>query len=128
MQISLRFHPKAFKDLATAFDPASNVAYAAQFLRSLEEKTGSWWRAVGGYHSLTPEHAAVYRSLVQLAWSGAGLPKEQVDAVRGYIPNDAMVVGQDALGSPEETAALLEKQREAARGSRPPRLVIIGGQ
>jgi hypothetical protein len=129
MQVSLRYHPTAFEDLATAFDPASNVAYAAKFLRLLKEKTGSWWLAVGEYHSLTPEHAEVYRGLVQLAWSGAAISKAKLDAVRGYIPADAMVVDLEAIGSPEETALLLRKQREAASSSsRPPRLVIVGGQ
>jgi hypothetical protein len=42
---------------------------------------------------------------------------------------EGKLVDFDAIGSPEETAALLKKQRDAAVGStRRPRLVIVGGQ
>ena len=33
MQISLRYHPRAFASLNEAFDPTANVAYAAKFLK-----------------------------------------------------------------------------------------------
>ncbi|MFA7430008.1 MAG: hypothetical protein WCZ23_07615, partial [Rhodospirillaceae bacterium] len=36
MQINLFYHGKAFPDLDTAFDPASNVAYAIEFLTNLK--------------------------------------------------------------------------------------------
>ena len=46
MQINLRYHPNAFKNLEEAFDPAANVAYGAQFLKSLHTLQGSWPNAV----------------------------------------------------------------------------------
>jgi hypothetical protein len=61
MQINLRHHPKAFADLDTAFDPASNVGYAVQLLSSLRREWGSWTRAVGNYHSNTPALSGPYR-------------------------------------------------------------------
>lgn len=61
MQINLLHHPKAFEDMDAALDPASNVAYAAQLLRSLRQQRGSWTRAVGDYHSTTPSRSGPYR-------------------------------------------------------------------
>jgi Transglycosylase SLT domain len=61
MQINLLHHPKAFEDLDAALDPARNVAYAAQLLRSLRQQRGSWTRAVGDYHSTTPSRSGPYR-------------------------------------------------------------------
>jgi soluble lytic murein transglycosylase-like protein len=61
MQINLRHHPDAFPDLDAAFNPVSNVAYAAQLLRSLRQQSGSWTRAVGNYHSATPTLSGPYR-------------------------------------------------------------------
>ena len=41
MQINLRYHPNSFRTIESAFDPALNVAYGAQFLRSLHRLQGS---------------------------------------------------------------------------------------
>jgi hypothetical protein len=72
MQISLTHHPDAFASLDQAFDPAANADYGARFLMELFEKTGSWPKAVGLYHSGTPELAADYQMKVY-----AALPLEQ---------------------------------------------------
>jgi len=66
MQVNLRYHPKAFKSLAQAFDPRANAAYAAGFLRKLRDDKRSWTQAVKHYHSATqslnrPYHAKVYK-------------------------------------------------------------------
>lgn len=51
MQVNLLHHPKAFKSLDEAFDPGSNIEYAAKFLKSLYLKNNSWEKAVCHYHS-----------------------------------------------------------------------------
>ncbi len=61
MQVNLRHHPRAFKDLDAAFDPERNIAYATRFLRDLRAQWGSWTRAVGNYHSNTPVLSGRYR-------------------------------------------------------------------
>jgi hypothetical protein len=76
MQISLTMHPKAFAGMEQAFDPAANADYGARFLAELYGKTGSWPKAVGMYHSGTPELAADYQAKVY-----AALPGEQRVAV-----------------------------------------------
>jgi Transglycosylase SLT domain len=69
MQVNLYHHADAFSSLEQAFDPASNVAYAGQFLRSLFADSGSWQEAAGLYHSATPEHKIPYREKVVQLWN-----------------------------------------------------------
>src|SRR5215813_15266126 len=38
MQVNLHYHPAAFTSLDDAFDPATNVAYAGEFLNSLKSE------------------------------------------------------------------------------------------
>lgn len=68
MQINLLYHPNAFASLNDAFDPSKNVAYAAKFLRELKDSHDSWTRAVGFYHSGTPEFHNRYREKVLEIW------------------------------------------------------------
>ena len=53
MQVNLAWHPGAFADLDGAFDPETNVAYAAKHLVGLFTARRSWTLAVGLYHSAT---------------------------------------------------------------------------
>jgi len=73
MQINLMYHPEAFIDLEEAFDPESNVAYAASYLRQLRDDKHSWSIAVAHYHSATPERGQVYRKKVFDTWTNARL-------------------------------------------------------
>jgi hypothetical protein len=68
MQINLQYHPNAFPDLETAFEPENNVGYAAKYLRSLFDDTKSWITAVGNYHSATPEFHFRYRAKITELW------------------------------------------------------------
>ena len=71
-QINLMHHPNAFPSLEAAFDPATNAAYAAKFLKELFAQSGDWNRATAMYHSATPEIGAEYQRRVL-----AVLPEEQ---------------------------------------------------
>ncbi len=68
MQVNLLHHPDAFDGLDAAFDPVSNVGFAARFLLQLRSQTGSWPEAAALYHSATPALAADYRRKVMAAW------------------------------------------------------------
>jgi Transglycosylase SLT domain len=70
MQVNLRYHPDAFTSLDDAFDPASNVAYAARFLKGLFGATNHWPTAASYYHSQTPHLAAAYRDHLMKVWNG----------------------------------------------------------
>jgi hypothetical protein len=92
MQISLRHHPNAFADLATALDPVANVDYGALFLSALKQKSGDWEQAVGDYHSTTPGFGDTYRNLVQVAWTGGRLSPNAVNAVRATAPEGPAII------------------------------------
>jgi soluble lytic murein transglycosylase-like protein len=51
MQINLYFHREHFPSVAKMFEPHANVDYAAQFLRELRRREGSWTLAVARYHA-----------------------------------------------------------------------------
>ncbi len=72
MQINLLHHPDAFPSVDAGFDPATNVAYAVRFLRSLHAQTGDWAAATARYHSATPERGLIYHQRVMAAMSGQG--------------------------------------------------------
>ena len=69
MQVNLMHHATAFASLDDAFDPVINARYAAQFLQRLLAQTGSWPRAVAGYHSLTPDIGGEYARKVLAIWA-----------------------------------------------------------
>jgi hypothetical protein len=98
MQISLRHHPNAFPDLATALDPVANVDYGALFLSALKQKSGDWMVAVGDYHSTTPGFGDTYRSLVQVAWAGGSLSARSVRAVRATLPEGPAIISISEIG------------------------------
>jgi hypothetical protein len=101
MQVNLRYHPDAFNDLEAAFDPATNVSYAAKLLRTQYERFSSWKRAVAAYHSGGADSPAAqlrgrdYASRVLRYW------RKEIDAMVGRPVNVAS----------EKVAA---KQRRAA--------------
>ena len=64
MQVNLKHHPHAFTSPERAFDPLSNVRYAAAFVSDLSDRTGSWSEAVGIYHSANPDRGDPYRNMV----------------------------------------------------------------
>ena len=51
MQVNLHYHPNAFRNLKEAFNPNTNVRYAANFLKKLHKNKGNWNDAIGSYHS-----------------------------------------------------------------------------
>ncbi len=71
MQVNLYHHPTAFRDLADAFDPMTNVTYAAGFLLRLRQSTRSWTRAVAHYHSSERARGGPYWLKVRVAWNMA---------------------------------------------------------
>ena len=69
MQVNLRYHPNAFPTIEDAFDPATNVAYGAQFLASLHKLQGSWAKAIERYHSSDDGRREEYRERVVFLWN-----------------------------------------------------------
>jgi hypothetical protein len=69
MQVNLQAHPGAFTSLEDAFDPLTNVTYAASFLKTLAAEEGSWAKAAAYYHSQNPARYRGYRSKVREIWA-----------------------------------------------------------
>jgi hypothetical protein len=92
MQVNLRHHPNAFESLEEAFDPQSNVAYAARFLKGLYGDTSSWSQAVAFYHSTARELNAPYRAkvyrLVAQVWRSDAEKKRQ-EVIAAYLERRA---------------------------------------
>ncbi len=72
MQINLKYHPYAFRNLEEAFDPQINVAYAGRLFSKLRNQFSSWQEAVGYYHSWTKSHNDRYRTKVLKQWDVLG--------------------------------------------------------
>ncbi len=51
MQINHRWHAAHFNALSEMFDPARNVEYAANFLKTLRAQEGNWTLAVARYNA-----------------------------------------------------------------------------
>lgn len=64
-QLNIRYHGQAFDTFEDMFDPDKNADYAARFLTSLYQETGTWADAVAAYHSRTPDLAQAYLEQVK---------------------------------------------------------------
>jgi hypothetical protein len=82
MQVNLHHHGAAFGSLEEAFDPQTNVTYAARFLRDLFETHASWIKAASHYHSATEELGNRYRAKVLAVWKGKDERPAQPRAVQ----------------------------------------------
>lgn len=69
MQVNMLYHKDAFASLDEAFEPATNAAYAASFLKDLYATSGSWTAAAGFYHSRKPADNRPYRLKVIKLWN-----------------------------------------------------------
>lgn len=69
MQVNLKHHAKAFRNLNEAFDPATNVGYAARFLSTNYAEMGNWIQAAAAYHSRTKSRGNSYLGRVEKNWT-----------------------------------------------------------
>lgn len=112
-QVNLHYHPAAFASVPEAFDPAANADYAARFLRSLFDRSGSWEMAVADYHSADPVLGAEYRGKVLRAWHGPDAPDESAGARRDpYV----ILIAAAAAAIPVYSARSLPAAFRAALG------------
>jgi hypothetical protein len=63
MQINQHWHGADFRSLGEMFDPARNVEYAANFLKTLKAREGSWTLAVARYNA-GPDNPAAEKTYV----------------------------------------------------------------
>lgn len=139
MQVNLLAHPDAFATLDEAFEPRTNVAYAARFLNDLYASDGNWGQAGAHYHSQTPSEAMPYKAKLMSVWdkarghadsrvqlasledevSAARLPLGIVFAVEQHKPisaSESVAQGKsDALAKTEAERAAAKKSADAFR-------------
>ena len=100
MQVNLQHHPDAFASLEDAFDPLTNVTYAASFLKTLAAEQGSWAKAAAYYHSQNPARYRGYRSKVREIWTEERekylLALDQLRAEQSAALGLASLIGVDA--------------------------------
>ncbi|PKP84465.1 MAG: hypothetical protein CVT80_08010 [Alphaproteobacteria bacterium HGW-Alphaproteobacteria-2] len=84
-QINLHWHGGAFAGPEAMLDPKANALYAAHFLQRLHAETGEWKKAVGLYHSRSPERAATYRARVMALHAALATPPRR-DLPRAALP------------------------------------------
>lgn len=92
MQVNLGHHGDAFANLDDAFDPASNIAYAASFLRQLYDDSHAWKTAATHYHSKTPSLGGKYISKVYDHWYGI---IQKLREARLAVPNSTVAALND---------------------------------
>jgi len=111
MQVDLYYHPDAFASLDAAFDPATNVAYAAKFLNELKSETGDWGVATQYYHSRNPYLGQAYAGRVTL--NGSGRVISNMGPVKPLSAEEKAALGDEV---PDHMAAaddLIAKARAA---------------
>ena len=123
MQVNLKHHSKAFANLNDAFEPRTNVAYAAKFLHDNYAELGDWIKATAAYHSRTQVHGQRYLVDIERSWnkivakvaaaranqSGKPQPQSQpAPAPSTRAPAAATTIA-------EANAALAEARREIGR-------------
>lgn len=94
MQVNLLHHADAFRDLNQAFDPAANVAYAAQYLQALHRQHNSWTTAIGNYHSATPEFHNRYRQKILATLEKLNSDPKKIDVAVYRGKNEKTKVAQ----------------------------------
>ena len=114
VQVNLQQHPNAFATLDEAFDPASNVAYGARYLKALYSARNDWADAAAAYHSQTAVFAEDYRRRVLAAWSGA------------EVSFSLSRPGRFLLTAPSPLVGLYNAANADAYGVWPPKGVVYG--
>ncbi len=79
-QLNIRYHGQAFATFEEMFDPEKNADYAARFLSSLYQETGTWAGAVAAYHSRTPDLAQAYLNQVRAVLETPGATDQPLPA------------------------------------------------
>lgn len=113
LQISSRFHPRAFSSLDQAFSPVPNARYAAALLRQLYQRLGTWEQAVAHYHSGDRARGEAYRQRVYAAYGGDLRPAiaqaEQRERLQGPLLAAARLIAQDPIAAINAFSIILER-------------------
>jgi hypothetical protein len=121
MQVNLYYHPSAFASLDAAFDPATNVAYAAKFLNELKSETGDWGVATQYYHSRNPSLGQAYAGRVTL--NGSGKVISNIGPIKPLSPEEKAALGDEVPDHMAAADELIAKARAARQPKTTPAAV-----
>ncbi|WP_158240455.1 tetratricopeptide repeat protein [Telmatospirillum siberiense] len=113
MQVDLYHHPHAFRTLAAAFDPETNVDYAARHLLALHHRLGSWPAAAAAYHAGDPAQGLDYAARVLYYWRTLHTTADSAQPVPGNPRRRGFVVTA-APGPLDVASAFFVKKDYAA--------------
>lgn len=119
MQVNLKHHAGAFRDLNEAFDPQANVTYAAKFLRTNYDSLGDWVRATAAYHSRTPTLGSKYLKRIEVTWNRI---VERVRMAQSKLGTAAV-----AVPAPEDNPLSASVTAPGLPGSRGVRVLQVSG-
>ncbi len=126
MQVNLKWHPAAFDSLEAAFDPRTNVSYAARHLQELRARSRDWLEAAGHYHSADPARARAYLARLDRNWravlDGFAERRMLLPSAPGQIPLDivwTLPIGPlvDITAAPQAAPLLARPHRSPLRGA-----------
>jgi len=120
MQINLYYHSEAFSSLHEAFDPFSNVAYAAKFLTRLYDDNKSWVRATRFYHSGDRERGLAYYGRVADHWRSLQEENRETSTARAE-KQDLMRWGAQAVDPrlTQRINKLMKARKQLAQNTEP---------
>ena len=85
MQISLKWHSDNFSSTEEAFDPITNINYAADFLKKLFSFHKDWNLAIKHYHSSDPKKNVKYHQKVLAAWRGTEFSNSKESFIKANL-------------------------------------------
>ena len=126
MQVNLKWHPAAFDSLEAAFDPRTNVGYAARHLKELRARSRDWLEAAGHYHSADPGRARAYLARLNSNWravlDGFAASRVLLPPAPGQIPLEIVWTPPfateplvDVTAAPREAPLLARPHRSPLR-------------
>ncbi|MCF8462496.1 MAG: transglycosylase SLT domain-containing protein [Rickettsiaceae bacterium] len=116
LQVNLKYHPNAFKNLEKAFDPSTNIDYAAQILKAKYDKFQNWDKAVAHYHSATPELGNRYHKHIMKISANIDNHKNKLEKlikIKGYksyspaINKMSLIKTQGLLNKKQNTSMMV---------------------
>jgi tetratricopeptide (TPR) repeat protein len=124
MQVDLYHHPHAFQTLLAAFDPETNVDYAARYLVQLKGQSGSWASAIGAYHTGNPETGGEYVARVLYYWKNLGTTATTARVIAEKPGLRGFVI--DARPAPLEIAAGFVESKDYPSAAAIYRAILAG--
>lgn len=102
MQINLKYHPDAFKNLDEALSPKHNIGYSAQFIANKYKRYNSWETAIRHYHNRKRKYSNRYLRRVLKIWDKANMEDDDKPSLVSSVNNQYPVIYMNKKREKEE--------------------------